>query len=488
MRKTAKYIIVSIAFVLMLAVPIMCISWTGSDYSVSEKRILAAKPTLFTQDGELNLNFGGEFKNWLQDHIGFRSEFVTSSAAIKLRVFGMSPSEQVHIGKDGWYFYTPDDNLKIATGDYPLSEDTLAKILQEHLAIRDKLKVQGIEYVVILPTSKVSIYPEFLRYGDGETRKTPVDIVADYLEENSDLHIVRLKEALLAEKGHNQVYFKTDTHWNQRGAHIAYCEIINNMSRWGLCDTPLAEVRFEDGEYTGEFGAMMGVSLPPEKTENSIVLDQSAAKDADTEQHIAFKETLAAEGIANPCYYYQNKNVNGPRVMMYGDSMFGSWNATELLAENFSEFSYIWDRNIRDSLLQKMRPDIVIYELTERYLNVLPDQNVSFLEQPLRDYSAEILDCEIRNNKLFAAVKNTSNSPWNWLDRVRLGIFSDGGDTGLRADLEANVSVQPGASVEFYMSLESYPDLLNDTLEIQMLQEGLCYFGEKQRVDIKVSS
>lgn len=152
MKKTANTSIVSIAFVLMLAVPIVCISWTGSDYSASEKRILAAKPTLFTQDGELNLNFGGEFKNWLQDHIGFRSEFVTSSAAIKLRVFGMSPSEQVHIGKDGWYFYTPDDNLKIATGDYPLSEDTLAKILQEHLAIRDKLKAQGIEYVVILPT------------------------------------------------------------------------------------------------------------------------------------------------------------------------------------------------------------------------------------------------------------------------------------------------------------------------------------------------
>ena len=254
------------------------------------------------------------------------------------------------------------------------------------------------------------------------------------------------------------------------------------MSKWGLCDAPLAEVRFEDGEYTGEFGAMMGVNLPPEKTENSIILNQSAVKDADTEQHTAFKETLAAEGIANPCYYYQNKSVNGPRVMMYGDSMFGSWNATELLAENFSEFSYVWDRNIRDSLLQKMRPDIVIYELTERYLNVLPDQNVSFLEQPLSDYSAEILACEIRNNKIFATVKNTSNSPWNWLDRVRLGIFSDGSDTGLRADLEANVSVQPGASVQFCMSLESYPDFLDNILEIQMLQEGLRYFGEKAKI------
>ena len=50
--------------------------------------------------------------------------------------------------------------------------------------MQKRLNEKGIEYVVILPTSKVSIYPEYLRIGKGKVIETPVNLVADYLEKN----------------------------------------------------------------------------------------------------------------------------------------------------------------------------------------------------------------------------------------------------------------------------------------------------------------
>ena len=85
------------------------------------------------------------------------------------------------------------------------------------------------------------------------------------------------------------------------------------------------------------------------------------------------------EGISTPCYYYRNSSASGKTLMIYGDSMFGFWNMTELLAENFSELTYIWDSDIRSSLIDDLHPDIVMYEMTERYLNTFPGRNADYL-------------------------------------------------------------------------------------------------------------
>lgn len=483
-RKNIKAWSLIVAFAAIITAPIFLIHWTGGDYSEAEKRNLAPKPIIFSEDGSINRNVMSETKSWLEDHIGFRDKFIKLSAGIKYYLFGQSPSDQVHIGEDGWLYYVPDNNLKIATGDYPLDEDMLEKILQEHLAIRDELAEQGIDYVIVLPTSKVSIYPEHLRYGDDQVRKSPVDVVADYIEDNSDLHVIRLKDALLKEKDNYQLYFKTDTHWNQRGAYIAYKEIIDKMKNWGLCDTNCAEVRFENTKYKGEFGAMMGIDLPAEDTENSVILHQKAMKDEKSNQYKRFHELLVTEEIGTPCYYYQNSSVPSNKVMLYGDSMFGGWNLTDLFAENFSEFTYIWDRSIRPSLIDEIHPDVVVYELTERFLNLFTDQNRQMVAETLQDYQDQIEWADIQDGVLTVKVKNTSSSKWCWMDQIKLGIFIDEADSGIRAYLSANEIIEPGNDAIFTIDLDECSTLQGKEISVQMLQEGVCYFGEKKQIDI----
>lgn len=475
-------IMVSAIFIIFLALPLLFIRWNGAEYSSEEKRMLAGTPAFFLEDHTWNPNVGSEIKGWFEDHIGFRSQFVRLYAETKFRFFRQSPSEKVHIGKDGWYYYTQDENLEIALGTYTLTPEMLEQILWRHLAVRDKLQARGIDYVIVLPTSKVSIYPEYLRCGNGEVRQTPVDIVADYLEEHSDLKVIRLKDALLEAKKEHQVYYKTDTHWTQVGAYAAYREMIYKLQEWGYCKNEPVDVTFESAEYRGEFSDMMGLDLPLDQIENIVISNKSALLNPETEQYARFREVVGITGNTNPCYYYFNPTVNEPSVLMFGDSMFGGWQATDLLAENFSELSYYWGREIQENVLDVVAPDLVLYELTERYLNTYPSINMSFLQTVLDDFQSKLLSYEWDGSRLTATIKNTSGSVWKNIDMVRLGIFDGENDTGLRAFLPVDREVMPGETVTFTFSFEEIPERLPSKLEIQMLQEGICYFGDKQPV------
>ena len=378
-KKLADRIIAAV-FILSLLVPLLFTRMTGAEASAEEKRMLAAAPTLIQPQGGVNPAFKSEAKSWFEDHIGFRPQFVRLASDISFYGFRRNSSERVKPGSNGWYYYNNDSNLQIATGEYPLSEEVLAQILRMHLAIRDELAERGIEYMIILPTSKISIYPEYAPVGDGTVRVTPVDIVADYLEQNSDLRFVRLKDTLLEEKEKQQVYFRTDTHWTLGGAYAGYCEIIRRMNEWGLCSTGPAAVSYFEGNFRGEFGSMLGVDLGEETSPFTVIESPKAVPDGDEARTELFRRDIEAEGIQTNCFIFSNDaDVDPRRVMFYGDSMFGGWNLPELFAENFSEFSYVWTYDIRDRLVEDLQPDIVIYEITERYLNYFPNTNGAFL-------------------------------------------------------------------------------------------------------------
>lgn len=467
-------------FALLLALPILFIRWTGGDVSDAENRTLAKMPTFFREDGSLNHEAYGETTRWLEDHIGFREQFVHLCSEIKFRLFRQSPSDRVQIGKDGWYYYTLDNNLQIATGEYPLTDELLEQILYTHVAIRDKLAERGIDYAVLLPVSKVSIYPEHLRLGDGQVHVTPVDTVADYLEAHSDLKVIRLKEALLAEKDSNQLYFKTDTHWTQMGAYVGYKQIVKQMQAWGLCAADPIQVDLTEASYTGEFGAMMGVSLGAEPTLNTVISDPKAVENPDPVKHRALWEAQEAFGFRG-FNYFENAEADGPSVMLFGDSMFGGWNLSRLLSESFSSYVYIWDREIRNELLDAIQPDMVIYELTERFIDSIPSTNRAFLQNPLTNPSSAVLNERMDGSLLYATVRNTGAEAWRFLDQIKLTVFQNGADTGLRSQLPINLTVQPGEEYTFTVDLSPLgAEPANVT--VQMCQEGVVYFGEIKAV------
>lgn len=468
------------AVMAIMILPGLFINTKKDTVSERENRMLRNFPESWTDMKD----FTAQFNDWLNDNIGFRDQLLSVRTDIMFNALGIVTGQSVHRGIDDWYYYTNDENLQIATGEYTLTDDTLKDILEEHLAIRDKLAKKGIEYVIVMPTSKVSIYPEYLGFGDGQIRQTPVDIVADYIENNSDLRVVRLKQALIDEKSDHQVYLKHDTHWNERGAYCAYRKIISDLNGWGLIDTQPVDVKFIDSEYRGEFGSMLGdpMLLGMEKTE---IMDISSfkAQKVNNDKYYSLENLLAARGFKLPWYYYKNDSLSSaPSAMFYGDSMFGWWHITEALAENFSEFTYIWSYDIFEDTVDTYQPDIFFYEITERYLNQFPKKNKQFLTEKLSEYSAKIQSFEFDGSDLNVTVLNNSSSEWTSKNLIRCCLWIDGADSGIRAYIPDDQTIGSGQTVTF--RFENVADIIEnaDLADIQMCQESITYFGEKASV------
>lgn len=77
-------------------------------------------------------------------------------------------------------------------------------------------------YILSIP-NKANVYPEYMPdtvVREDSTSKT--DLLMKYLSKNTDLNVVDAKPDLLKAKKKNQVYYKTDTHYNQRVRLLQY--------------------------------------------------------------------------------------------------------------------------------------------------------------------------------------------------------------------------------------------------------------------------
>lgn len=503
MKKPMKInIIFILCFLMMVVTPLLFVNRISNKISNTENRYLANFPNILDgQTGRINKNFPNQFTAWINDNIGFREFFVKMNADINYKLFKTSPNSLVKVGKDGWFFYNNDNNIDIAAGTYPLTQETLVAIKNEQESIQKALEKKGIEYVLVLTPSKTSIYPEEIAGANFKIRKTPIDIVAEYLKENTTIKVINTKEDLLkAKENGKQVFNKTDTHWNEEGAYIGYKQVINELNNWGIIKSQQAKINQVPSTYKGEFSSMMGdVSLlPPENINSTEIISPNAVSVQNDDLLNLIRIQQQYDNFGNGGNrIYTNLSQQNEKVLMYGDSFFGGWKIPELFAENCSEFTYVWSDSIKGPIVDKVKPNVVVFERTERYITTLAKQADPLLVYgPLNSPSAEITSdntpTEIKRGKKYdvnITVKNTTNEVWSNKRNIRLCIWQDGQDYGYRVNLPDNFELKPNEEYTFTLKDFQAPPSSNSTyLEYQMVEEGVTYFGEKKRVNIEVKN
>lgn len=367
----------AIFFAAVLILPVCLTRWGESEYAAAERRNLASFPNRF-QNGTLNPDYVENVIAWFEDHMGFRDSFVALRNRMQMDLFHLSPTDKVHLGKEGWLFYTQNLNLEIATGEYPLSEETMEELTRRYLQIESRLEDEGIDFVLLFIPSKVSVYPEYVRAGTGEVQVTPIDRLSEYLTAHTSIKVINLKPDLIAAKGEHEVFHRTDTHWNGYGVYAGYESVIKKLSEWGLCDPHIAQVTFAQTEETTDLLNMAtGGSVATRTSMLSVfqIEDERAIDDADGELSPEFWQYIRESGIANEeqCSHYVNDSIDGKRALVLGDSFLGSQNVMTLFAENYSEVFFVRDAARLDmGLVNLVQPDVVIFERTERFLNNTP--------------------------------------------------------------------------------------------------------------------
>lgn len=280
-----------------------------------------------------------------------RKNMIKLNARLTMLMTGNSyiGSTQLLLGKDKWLFYKREDDGQpiwdyMGVNHY-MSND-LIQIALNLTETRDYLREHGVDFYVITVPNKEIVYAEYMP--DTIVRVDEVsrgEQVANYIREKTDLVFIYPKQAFLDVKENHQVYYTTDTHWNQKGAFVGLQEIFKEA--YGTyADLDSVKFNIHSEVYAGDL-ALIGDVADNYGIDTVYSFDVSTA---DTSQ-------------------YRDETV-----LVVGDSFSGF---LSMIAEGYyREVHWIDTSQFTLDMVEKYDADVIIWETGERRMDILRDVNL----------------------------------------------------------------------------------------------------------------
>jgi alginate O-acetyltransferase complex protein AlgJ len=311
------------------------------------------------------VGYAAGVSDWFEDHFGFRSRLVRWHGESRLRWLAVSPSSSVLRGDDGWFFYADDGALEEFTNESLLTPEAVAGWRDTVARAQRWCHAYGLAYVFVIAPDKHGVYPEAFPDTVRQLRPTSrMDQVLDAVSHTGAA--VDLRPALAHARTRERLYQRTDTHWNDRGAHVAYEQIIKAVraqdprvpGAWPRSDF-IASAREVPGM---DLARMMGLShmlreidlqLVPRRPRRAVVIAPPGASPDAEEGRIVTEipgSTL-------------------PRAVIFRDSF--SSRLAPFLSEHFSRAVYLWEKDFDADGIRRERADVVIQQIVSRHLHTL---------------------------------------------------------------------------------------------------------------------
>ena len=339
-----------------------------------EKRQLASRPD-FLWHWEGLLRYPPEYEAYFNDHFGFRNWLINWHNRMKVKWLGEISTRRMVKGKDGWYFFTGDMILEYCCrATEPFSRDELMQWQRKVEQWRDWLAQRKTKFLLVIVPNKHTVYSEYLpewvtRIGD----KSRLEQLVEHMKEHSDIELLDLRDALFAAKKDGRLHHRTDTHWNDRGAYVAYREIMLRLGRWFENVKPKPRSSFIVNTVTGR-GGDLAVLMGQERSikEDRVVFEPATPRCAQKVDpgELMTMETWArdAEPVVTECPGGEIK-----RAVVFRDSYCNA--LIPFLSEHFGRVTYIWRHELNPRIIEHEQPDIVIFEVLERMLTRVLHKN-----------------------------------------------------------------------------------------------------------------
>ncbi|MEQ1907048.1 MAG: hypothetical protein ABL888_22880, partial [Pirellulaceae bacterium] len=200
---------------------------------VNENRQPAAFPQLNSGLAGIR-NFISGLERYYNDHFGFRKRLIYWGQTWKREWFHETLQSGVVIGQKGWLYHAESFGLteESRRATTPFTSKELEDWQTLFDSRRDWLNRRGIHYLVVIPSDKPSIYPEYLPgWVPKQNPVTKIDQLIAHMQNHSTVEVLDVRPVLLQAKQTRQVFYLTDSHWNQYGAFITCNELIRTLSR-----------------------------------------------------------------------------------------------------------------------------------------------------------------------------------------------------------------------------------------------------------------
>jgi hypothetical protein len=361
-------IIYLILVFLILVFPIKNID--SKEIDTKENRKLNKKSQLFL-DNKINLNFGKETEEWLSDHFYKRDLIIKKNNKLNEIIKNRVENDIAFLGKEDWIFYKGDNSVLNYQNINLFSKEELEHI-KNVLVLRKKyFDSKKSKYYTIIAPDKNKIYgdkyyPKYIKKMNSIGRAKQLQLYLESLNIEG-LSIIYPYERLLNESKKNLTYWKNDTHWNTYGAYIGYLELIKEIKKdfpdiqeVNETDINISERAFLNPDLLKLLS--MDIEKGLEKYKNVLYKTLSLKKENFDYVKNAGKD--GRDGIITK----SNKKY---KVLVFRDSFTNSM--VPYISQTFGEVSYIWshDLNQFENIVNDYKPDIVIYESVERYIENL---------------------------------------------------------------------------------------------------------------------
>ncbi|PKN92835.1 MAG: hypothetical protein CVU44_12450 [Chloroflexi bacterium HGW-Chloroflexi-6] len=302
--------------------------------------------------------FGFDSSFWGQ------SKLIARFADLRLTI-GDRVFPNVLVGEDGWLIFTAEGSLEDYQNSFKFSDEQIVTITNQLAELQSRLAARGAILLVVIAPNKPTIYPEIVPSEIEKLSDTSrLERLTVHLQQNLPGILLDLRPTLSDGQAVRDVYYKTDTHWNDYGILLAYQAILQELakSRPELAPYPLEMFELKEGqpELWDLAANTGGVSL----REPSLTVSPKFDNPAEYRQLEVSGRKLFTSWVADDKL---------PRLLMYHDSfaprlfsLLGMHFSSAVSVPHYSGRP-IWSLNWID----QQQPDVVIIEFAERYLHDL---------------------------------------------------------------------------------------------------------------------
>lgn len=277
-------------------------------------------------------------------------------------------SSRWYEGRNDWLFLGNSDNDTVAK--LKLSIEPSDQDISDEIARFDELAVKGNEanakVALLIGPNKSTIYPEYLPNKIKPSDKRYISYFTSELSQIKNLYLLDPTELLIKRKTtEGLIYSRTDTHWNQKGAYIAFTLM---MEKLGL---KYPNVKFYlGGELKGDLISLSNLSdffiHSDDNWQQNILSDEGLEITPKTSQ----KDPLNLFGMSWEGVVKNSNGLNDLVVWVVGDSFTTS--VKPYLNASFTNIKYLglWN-SIKDSLPLELsssteKPDLIFIVRVER--------------------------------------------------------------------------------------------------------------------------
>jgi len=361
MKKNLPYAAFTALILLLCLIPSLGMLLPKEESGAGGNQTLSRAPSLRDPEGHWNANYLSRMQDYLGDNFHLRQEMITSWSALNVKVFGSSITEDVVLGSEGWLYFA--DTLPDYVGLDPMTDREIFSAARNLALIQEYCESRGAKFLFTVAPNKNSLYWANMPDLTLPSARKPRD--AKRLAEELERQGVDYLDCFALFRGQEEtLYFKTDSHWNGKGAALAADAVNRALGRSsGYFDGPFTREEVHKGDlYDMLYPAGEGLEADP-------VYSGELTIEYDVPIRSAENLTIMTHGGREGS------------LVMFRDS-FGN-NLYPYLADSFDAALFSRSMPYRLDLVNQREADYVAAELVERNLRYLI-QNVPVMPAPCR--------------------------------------------------------------------------------------------------------